>query len=54
MRQTLGDRHPDTLNAFYNLAGLQLAQGPLTVAEPLFREELADSAKLLAPAIEIR
>ena len=40
-RETLGDRHPDTLRSISNMAMLLKAQRKLTEAEPLFREALA-------------
>ena len=39
-RETLGDRHPDTLISIYNLASLLEAMGKLAEAIPLFTEEL--------------
>jgi Flp pilus assembly protein TadD len=39
-RETVGDRHPDTLASVSNLGALLYAKGDLTAAEPLFREVL--------------
>ena len=39
-RETLGNRHPDTLAAISNLGGLLHAKGDLAAAEPLCREAL--------------
>ena len=39
-RETLGDRHPDTLASINNLGGLLRAKGDLAAAEPLHREAL--------------
>jgi len=39
-RETLGDRHPDTLVSINNLGSLLKAQGKLDEAEPLLREAL--------------
>ena len=39
-RETLGNRHPDTLAAVSNLGGLLHAKGDLAAAEPLLREAL--------------
>ena len=39
-RETLGDRHPGTLGAIYNLASLLKEQGNLAEAIILFTEEL--------------
>jgi tetratricopeptide (TPR) repeat protein len=40
-RETLGDRHPNTLFSISNMAELLRAQGRLGEAEPLFQEALA-------------
>ena len=40
LRETLGSRHPDTLNSISNLGVLLLAKGDLAAAEPLLREAL--------------
>eukprot|EP00964_Phaeocystis_antarctica_P024586 scaffold13773_cov68-Phaeocystis_antarctica.AAC.2 len=40
LRETLGNRHPDTLGTIYNLGSLLEDKGELSVAEPLFREAL--------------
>ena len=37
-RETLGDRHPDTLVSIYNMASLLQDQGKLVEAEALFCE----------------
>ena len=37
-RETLGNRHPDTLTSINNLGMLLKAKGDLAAAEPLFRE----------------
>ena len=37
-RETLGDRHPTTLVAINNLAGLHMANGEMALAESLYRE----------------
>ena len=39
-RETLGDRHPDTLASINNLGTLLEAKGDLAAAEPLYREAL--------------
>ena len=39
-RETVGDRHPDTLASVSNLGALLYAKGDLAAAEPLFREVL--------------
>jgi hypothetical protein len=39
-RETLGNRHPDTLNSINNLGTLLRAKGDLAAAEPLYREAL--------------
>ena len=39
-RETLGDRHPDTLLTINNLGGLLKGKGDLAAAEPLLREAL--------------
>ena len=39
-RETLGDRHPDTLISINNFGGLLKNQGKYDEAEPLFREAL--------------
>ena len=39
-RETLGDRHADTLNSISNLGVLLQAKGDLAAAEPLSREAL--------------
>ena len=39
-RETLGDRHPDTLGSIYNLGMLLAKQGKYDEAEPLLRESL--------------
>ena len=39
-RETLGDRHPSTLNSIGNLGALLQAKGDLAAAEPLYREAL--------------
>ena len=41
MRQTLGDKHPDTLTSINNMAVLLEAQGKPAEAEALYREALA-------------
>ena len=40
-RETLGDKHPDTLISISRMAGLLMAQGKYAEAEPLCREVLA-------------
>ena len=39
-RETLGSRHPNTLNSISNLGVLLKAKGDLAAAEPLYREAL--------------
>ena len=39
-RETLGDRHPDTLLSINNLGALLLTQGKYDESEPLLREAL--------------
>ena len=39
-RETLGNRHPNTLNSINNLGMLLKAKGDLAAAEPLYREAL--------------
>ena len=39
-RETLGNRHPDTLTSIHNLGELLRAKGDLAAAEPLCREAL--------------
>ena len=39
-RETLGNRHPDTLLSINNLGELLFAKGDLATAEPLYREAL--------------
>ena len=46
-RETLGDRHADTLGSIYSLASLLEQQGKLAEAIPLFVEELAACESLL-------
>ena len=46
-RETLGDRHPDTLASINNLAGLLMEQGRLDEAEPLYLEALAGMRETL-------
>ena len=43
-RETLGDRHPHTLDSIYGLGMLLQTQGRLGDAIPLFREELQGCA----------
>lgn len=45
-RETLGDRHADTLSSIYSLASLLEQQGKLAEAIPLFVEELAGCESL--------
>ena len=40
-RETLGNRHPDTLISINNLSTLLHDKGDLAAAEPLYREALA-------------
>ena len=46
-RETLGDRHPSTLNSTNNLGWLLYAKGDLAAAEPLLREALEGRRALL-------
>ena len=46
-RETLGDRHPNTLNSVNNLGLLLKAKGDLATAEPLQREALEVRRKTL-------
>ena len=46
-RQTLGDKHPDTLTSINNMASMLLDLGKLAEAEPLFREALAGRRETL-------
>ena len=39
-RETLGDRHPDTLISINNLGAVLYAKGDLAAAESLYREAL--------------
>ena len=39
-RETLGDRHPNTLTSIHNLGHLLHVKGDLAAAEPLYREAL--------------
>jgi hypothetical protein len=39
-RETLGNRHPDTLASINNLGTLLMAKGDLAAAEPLCREAM--------------
>ena len=39
-RETLGNRHPDTLTSINNLGKLLIVNGDLAAAEPLLREAL--------------
>merc|ERR1719424_468310 len=47
MRETLGDRHPNTLTSINNLGFLLKNQGDLDGAEALYREALAASRETL-------
>ena len=40
LRETLGNRHPKTLNSINNLGHLLKDKGDLAAAEPLYREAL--------------
>ena len=42
-RETLGNKHPDTLNSITGMASLLLDLGKLAEAELLFREALVGS-----------
>ena len=46
-RETLGDRHPDTLISINSLGVLLKEKGELAAAEPLFREALVMRRKTL-------
>ena len=46
-RETLGDRHPNTLTTIYNLADLLDNQGKITEAISLFTELLEARVSLL-------
>ena len=46
-RDTLGSRHPDTLNSINNLGALLQDKGDLVVAEPLYREALEGKRETL-------
>ena len=43
-RETLGNRHPNTLASINNLGALLYSKGDLAAAEPLLREALEDPA----------
>ena len=43
-RETMGDRHPDTLTSIYNYAVLLEAKGDLDGAAPLYREAIQGKA----------
>jgi len=46
-RETLGDRHPNTLGSISNLGALLYAKGDLAAAEPLIREALEGQRETL-------
>ncbi|MCI4627225.1 MAG: tetratricopeptide repeat protein, partial [Candidatus Magnetoovum sp. WYHC-5] len=46
-KKNLGKTHPDTLTSLNNLAGLYQAQGRYSEAEPLYKEALASTEKVL-------
>ena len=46
-RETLGNRHPDTLISINNLSTLLHDKGDLAAAEPLFREALEGTRETL-------
>ena len=46
-RETLGNRHPDTLKSICNLIMLLQDKGDLAAAEPLYREALEVSRETL-------
>ena len=50
-RETLGERHPDTLFSMSDLGKLLRAKGDFAAAEPLCREALAVRAESLAAEV---
>jgi hypothetical protein len=48
-QETLGPKHPKTLNSVNNLGMLLQAQGKLGEAEPLYRRALQGSEETLGP-----
>ena len=52
LRETLGERHPNTLTTIYSMGGLLEEQGKITEAIPLFTEELEGCVSLHGMAHE--